>query len=157
MVGLINVDFADVRTVMSEMGMAMMGTGTAKGENRAYEAAHSALHSPLLEDIDLQGARGILVNITGGPDMSLGEFSAVGDTVEDMASDSATVVVGTVIDPQMGDELRVTVVATGLDKERAAAAPAPVKVVDNTGPTRSSSPPDPNHHCRRPDRGGEAG
>ncbi|MDY6829480.1 MAG: cell division protein FtsZ [Pseudomonadota bacterium] len=137
--GLINVDFADVRTVMSEMGMAMMGTGTAKGENRAYEAAHSALHSPLLEDIDLQGARGILVNITGGPDMSLGEFSAVGDTVEDMASDSATVVVGTVIDPQMGDELRVTVVATGLDKERAAAAPAPVKVVDNTGPEATTS------------------
>jgi cell division protein FtsZ len=114
--GMINVDFADVRTVMSEMGMAMMGSGTATGEDRARLAAESAIQSPLLEDINLQGARGILVNITAGPDMSLGEFSDVGDTIEEFASENATVVVGTVIDPDMGEELRVTVVATGLGK-----------------------------------------
>jgi cell division protein FtsZ len=113
--GMINVDFADVRTVMSEMGMAMMGTGRAVGENRAREAAEAAIHSPLLEDVNLEGARGILVNITAGIDLSLGEFSEVGDTIEEFASGDATVVVGTVIDPTMTDELRVTVVATGLN------------------------------------------
>ncbi len=112
--GMINVDFADVRTVMSEMGMAMMGTGHSKGENRAREAAEAAIRSPLLDDINLEGARGILVNITAGMDLSLGEFSEVGDTVEEFASNDATVVVGTVIDPDMSGELRVTVVATGL-------------------------------------------
>jgi len=117
--GMINVDFADVRTVMSEMGMAMMGSGSASGEGRARQAAESAVRSPLLEDVNLQGARGILVNITAGPNLSLGEFSEVGETVEDFASDNATVVVGTVIDPQMEDELRVTVVATGLGDSQA--------------------------------------
>lgn len=112
--GMINVDFADVRTVMSEMGMAMMGSGRASGEMRAKEAAEAAVRSPLLEDVNLQGARGILVNITAGPNLSLGEFSEVGETVEDFASDNATVVVGTVIDPDMEEDLRVTVVATGL-------------------------------------------
>lgn len=133
--GMINVDFADVRTVMSEMGQAMMGTGEATGEDRARIAAETAIHSPLLEDINLQGARGILVNITAGPDLSLGEFSDVGDTVEAFASDNATVVVGTVIDPEMGDKLRVTVVATGLGQgiERK----QPTKVVDN-GPAPTS-------------------
>lgn len=116
--GMINVDFADVRTVMSEMGMAMMGTGCAKGENRAREAAEAAIRSPLLDDINLQGARGILVNITAGMDLSLGEFSDVGDTIEEFASNDATVVVGTVIDPDMSGDLRVTVVATGLGAER---------------------------------------
>ena len=125
--GMINVDFADVRTVMSEMGMAMMGTGSARGENRAREAAESAIRSPLLDDINLQGARGILVNITAGLDLSLGEFSEVGDTVEEFASDNATVVVGTVIDPEMSDELRVTVVATGLGGE--VILEVPLKVV----------------------------
>jgi cell division protein FtsZ len=115
--GMINVDFADVRTVMSEMGMAMMGTGYARGENRAREAAEAAIRSPLLDDINLQGARGILVNITAGLDLSLGEFSEVGDTIEEFASDNATVVVGTVIDSEMSEELRVTVVATGLGTE----------------------------------------
>jgi len=115
--GMINVDFADVKTVMSEMGMAMMGSGRACGENRARIAAEAAVLSPLLEDIDLQGARGILVNITAGPELSLGEFSEVGETVEEFASDNATVVVGTVIDPGMGDEIRVTVVATGLGRQ----------------------------------------
>ena len=117
--GMINVDFADVRTVMSEMGMAMMGSGFASGEDRARVAAEAAIRSPLLEDIDLQGARGILVNITAGPNLSLGEFSEVGEVVEDFASESATVVVGTVIDSSMEDELRVTVVATGLGAEDA--------------------------------------
>ena len=116
--GMINVDFADVRTVMSEMGMAMMGTGKASGPNRAIEAAQHAVSSPLLEDVDLAGARGVLVNITAGLDMTIGEFEAVGNTVKDFASDDATVVVGTVIDPEMTDELRVTVVATGLGAEK---------------------------------------
>ncbi len=115
--GLINVDFADVRTVMSEMGMAMMGSGKATGENRAREAAESAIASPLLEDVNLSGARGILVNVTAGMDMSIGEFEEVGNTVKEFASDNATVVVGTVIDPDMTGELRVTVVATGLGRE----------------------------------------
>ncbi|RRJ85341.1 cell division protein FtsZ [Aestuariirhabdus litorea] len=126
--GMINVDFADVRTVMSEMGMAMMGTGVASGENRAVEAAEAAIRSPLLEDVDLQGARGILVNITAGVDLGLGEFSDVGNTIEAFASENATVIMGTVIDPEMEDELKVTVVATGLG----AAVERPVKVVDNT-------------------------
>lgn len=134
--GMINVDFADVRTVMSEMGMAMMGTGRARGENRAREAAEAAIRSPLLDDINLQGARGILVNITAGMDLSLGEFSEVGDTVEEFASDNATVVVGTVIDPEMSEELRVTVVATGLGGE---ADDAPLKVVESK-PAESVSP-----------------
>ncbi|MDX1697495.1 MAG: cell division protein FtsZ, partial [Thiohalobacterales bacterium] len=115
--GLINVDFADVRTVMSEMGMAMMGSGTSKGEDRAREAAEAAVASPLLEDIDLMGANGILVNVTAGLDMGIGEFEEVGNTVKEFASENATVVVGTVIDPDMRDELRVTVVATGLGSQ----------------------------------------
>ncbi|WP_304640753.1 cell division protein FtsZ [Pseudomonas sp.] len=132
--GMINVDFADVKTVMSEMGMAMMGTGHASGPNRAREAAEAAIRSPLLEDVNLMGARGILVNITAGPDLSLGEFSEVGSTVEEFASETATVVVGTVIDPELRDELRVTVVATGLG----ARVDKPVKVVDNTATAPST-------------------
>lgn len=114
--GIINVDFADVKTVMSEMGKAMMGTGVASGDNRAQEATELAIKSPLLDDVCLQGARGILVNITAGMDLNLGEFSEVGDIVRDIASDEATVVVGTVIDETMGENLKVTVVATGIDK-----------------------------------------
>ena len=126
--GMINVDFADVKTVMSEMGMAMMGTGHASGPGRAREAAEAAIRSPLLEDVNLEGARGILVNITAGENLSLGEFSEVGDTIEEFASDDATVVIGTVIDPSLKDEIRVTVVATGLGSVHA----RPTKVVDNT-------------------------
>ncbi len=132
--GLINVDFADVRTVMSEMGMAMMGTGVAKGEDRAREAAERAVASPLLEDVDLSGARGILVNVTAGLDMAIGEFEEVGNAIKDFASENATVVVGTVIDPEMSDELRVTVVATGLGQGQAAVAGQPVKLVVNKAP-----------------------
>ncbi|AEF02000.1 cell division protein FtsZ [Alteromonas sp. KS69] len=116
--GLINVDFADVRTVMSEMGKAMMGSGSASGPDRAEEASESAIASPLLEDIDLSGARGILVNITAGPDFAIDEFETVGNAVKAFASENATVVVGTVIDMEMTDELRVTVVATGIGAER---------------------------------------
>lgn len=137
--GMINVDFADVKTVMSEMGMAMMGTGRSTGENRAREAAEAAIRSPLLEDVNLQGARGILVNITAGIDLSLGEYSEVGSIIEEFASADATVVVGTVIDPELTNELRVTVVATGLGVAAAKSAapqkeskPAPTKVIDNT-------------------------
>lgn len=129
--GLINVDFADVRTVMSEMGMAMMGTGVASGEDRAREAAESAVASPLLEDVDLSGARGILVNVTAGLDMAIGEFEEVGNTIKQFASDNATVVVGTVIDPEMHDELRVTVVATGLGRGAESVSEQPVKLVVN--------------------------
>ena len=128
--GLINVDFADVRTVMSEMGMAMMGSGVASGEDRAREAAESAINSPLLEDINLLGARGILVNVTAGMDMSIGEFEEVGNTVKEFASENATVVVGTVIDPTMRDELRVTVVATGLGAQALQQKEPPMKLVE---------------------------
>ena len=116
--GLINVDFADVRTVMSEMGTAMMGSGLASGEDRAEEAAEAAISSPLLEDVDLAGARGILVNITAGMDISIDEFETVGNAVKAFASENATVVVGAVIDPEMTEDLRVTVVATGIGAER---------------------------------------
>ena len=128
--GMINVDFADVRTVMSEMGQAMMGSGSASGDNRAREAAEAAIGSPLLEDVDLQGARGILVNVTAGLDLSLGEFTEVGEVIEEFASEHATVVVGTVIDPELSGELKVTVVATGLNHKEPAEKPK--KVVDNT-------------------------
>ncbi len=112
--GLINVDFADVRTVMSETGMAMMGSGVSSGENRATEAAEAAISSPLLEDVDLTGACGVLVNITAGHNMSIGEFEEVGGVIKSFTQENATVVVGTVIDPELNDELRVTVVVTGL-------------------------------------------
>lgn len=129
--GLINVDFADVRTVMSEMGMAMMGTAVARGESRASKAAELAISSPLLEDIDLTGARGVLVNITAGLDLSIGEFEEVGELIKRFTSENATVVVGTVIDPEMREEIKVTVVVTGLGRaEEAPAAKA-------TGPVRN--------------------
>jgi cell division protein FtsZ len=130
--GLINVDFADVRTVMSEMGMAMMGTGTASGENRAKEAAESAVSSPLLEDIDLSGAHGVLVNITAGLDMSIGEFEEVGDVVKSFTSENATVVVGTVIDPEMTDQLRVTVVVTGLGQSSDSIESRRLRLIEST-------------------------
>ena len=131
--GLINVDFADVRTVMSEMGTAMMGTGVASGEDRAEEAAEAAISSPLLDDVDLAGARGILVNITAGLDINIEEFETVGNSVKAFASDNATVVVGAVIDPEMTDELRVTVVVTGIGAENKpdiTLVPSPVKKVE---------------------------
>jgi cell division protein FtsZ len=125
--GQMNVDFADVKTVMSEMGMAMMGSGTASGPNRAVEAARLAISSPLLDNVSLEGARGILVNITASENLTLGEFTEVGDIIEELASENATVVVGTAIDSSMGDEIKVTVVATGLGSLYEAAAPQPAR------------------------------
>jgi cell division protein FtsZ len=138
--GLINVDFADVKTVMAEMGMAMMGSGSSSGEDRAREAAEAAISSPLLEDINLAGANGILVNVTAGMDLSIGEFQEVGNTVKEFASDDATVVVGTVIDPDMTDRIRVTVVATGLGQS-ASQAESPMRIVRR--PARQAEP---NYH-----------
>ena len=114
--GLINVDFADVRTVMSEMGMAMMGTGAARGDDRAVAAAEAAINNPLLEDVNLSGACGILVNVTAGPNLTMREFNEIGDVVHQFASEDATVVIGTALDPELQDDVRVTVVATGLNR-----------------------------------------
>jgi len=130
--GLINVDFADVRTVMAETGMAMMGSGVASGENRARLAAEMAVSSPLLEDVNLSGAQGILVNVTAGMDLAIGEFQEVGAIVKQFASEDATVVVGTVIDPEITNELRVTVVATGLGR------PAPVAQMRTMTPAQKA-------------------
>ena len=113
--GLINLDFADVRSVMSNMGMAIMGTGVASGENRAVEAAQRAISSPLLEDNTIQGAHGILLNITGGPDMSLYEVNEASSLIQEEADDDANIIFGTVIDQNMHDEIRITVIATGFD------------------------------------------
>jgi cell division protein FtsZ len=131
--GLINVDFADVRTVMSEMGLAMMGSGTARGDDRAQAAAEAAISNPLLDEVNLAGANGVLVNITAGPDFTMREFDEVGRIVEEFASEDATVVVGTVLDPDMADEVRVTVVATGLGR---ASARMPVRGSDRNEPVR---------------------
>jgi len=116
--GLVNRDFADVRTIMSELGMAMMGTATASGEERGKAAAMAAIKSPLLEDVDLQGARGVLLNITTSSNVELGELYDVTDTVAEFVSADATVLWGHVIDDEMGDEMRVTMVATGLGAKR---------------------------------------
>jgi cell division protein FtsZ len=138
--GLINVDFADVRTVMAEMGMAMMGSGVSSGEDRAREAAESAISSPLLEDINLAGANGILVNVTAGTDLSIGEFQEVGATIKEFASAEATVVLGTVIDSEMTDRIRVTVVATGLGQQ-AKNSESPMRIV-----RRAAAQEEPNYH-----------
>lgn len=136
--GLINVDFADVRTVMSKMGLAMMGTGSASGENRAREAAEAAISSPLLENINLQGAQGVLVNISAGINMTIGEFEEVGDVIKSFTSDDAVVVIGTVVDGDLNDEMRVTVVATGLGQNPAAGT----KGKGLLGSTRADGTPD---------------
>ncbi|MBL8250400.1 MAG: cell division protein FtsZ [Candidatus Competibacter sp.] len=162
--GLINVDFADVRTVMAEMGMAMMGTGRAVGDGRAREAAEAAIASPLLENVNLSGAKGLLVNITSGMDLTIGEFEEVGNTIKELASDDATVVVGTAIDPEMHNELRVTIVATGIGQGAPAKQPVsrekeammpPFKLVQR------SSDPEPHFRAERtsgrPKAMGEAG
>jgi cell division protein FtsZ len=130
--GLINVDFADVKTVMSEMGAAMMGSGESSGDKRAREAAERAIRSPLLEDVNLAGAKGILVNITAGLNLAIGEFDEVGNTVREFADDDATVVVGTVIDPDMQNDMRVTVVATGLGETARVPIHKPTQVEEIT-------------------------
>ena len=151
--GLINVDFADVRTVMAETGMAMMGSGSASGEHRAKEAAEMAVSSPLLEDINLAGAHGILVNVTAGMDLSIGEFQEVGNIVKQFASEDATVVVGTVIDPELSNVVRVTVVATGLGRPASVRQPPVVHPRE-----RETAPPARESHSHRETpaaRGGE--
>lgn len=139
--GMINVDFADVRTVMAETGMAMMGSGHAKGENRARQAAEAAISSPLLEDVNLAGAHGLLINVTAGMDLRTSEFHTVGETVKQYASEDATVVVGYVIDHEMSDEIRVTVVATGIGRAQAKAVPHQPKVEVVQGSRRARPMP----------------
>jgi cell division protein FtsZ len=116
--GLINLDFADVRTVMAEMGLALMGAASASGENRAVEAAQKAISSPLLEDISIQGARGVLINITGGPDLCLHEVNEAASMIQEEAHDDANIIFGAVIDESLTDELRITVIATGFGEAR---------------------------------------
>ena len=128
--GLINVDFADVRTVMSEMGLAMMGSGTARGDDRAQAAAEAAIKNPLLEDVNLNGACGILVNVTAGPNLTMREFDEIGRIIHDFASEDATVVIGTSLDPDMKDDVRVTVVATGLNRANASRSQPPIRMVE---------------------------
>ncbi|WP_449427545.1 cell division protein FtsZ [Rhodanobacter umsongensis] len=128
--GLINVDFADVRTVMSEMGLAMMGSGTARGDDRAQAAAEAAIKNPLLEDVNLNGACGILVNVTAGPNLTMREFDEIGRIIHDFASEDATVVIGTSLDPEMKDDVRVTVVATGLNRAVASRQQPPIRMVE---------------------------
>ena len=145
--GRINVDFADVRTVMSERGMAIMGTGEASGEDRANEAVHRAIHNPLLDDIDLRDARGVVVNVTATTDLGIREFQTVGKVIRGFTAKESTVVIGTVADPDMGDQMRVTVVATGLG-----GAPAKPRIVSSapSGPARAGA-------AAGPARAGRAG
>jgi cell division protein FtsZ len=150
--GLINVDFADVRTVMAETGMAMMGSGASSGEHRAKEAAEAAVSSPLLEDINLAGAHGILVNVTAGMDLSIGEFQEVGNIVKQFASEDATVVVGTVIDPDLTNTVRVTVVATGLGRPASVRQVPPV-VHPRERETAASRDAHSHSHREAPGRG----
>jgi cell division protein FtsZ len=171
--GLINVDFADVRTVMSEMGMAMMGSGSARGEDRAVAAAEAAINNPLLEDVNLSGACGILVNVTAGPNLTMREFDEIGQVIHQLSSEDATVVVGTALDPELQDDVRVTVVATGLNRaasrqslrrEEAAVASRP-RIVARTGtddmpvdyaqPARPARPAPPEA-ARKPSMAAEA-
>jgi cell division protein FtsZ len=122
--GLINLDFADVRAIMAEMGMAMMGAAVAAGENRAVEAAQRAISSPLLEEVAISGARGVLINITGGPDLSLHEVNEAATLIQEEADEEANIIFGAVIDESMGDEVRITVIATGFGDRPGAARPA---------------------------------
>jgi cell division protein FtsZ len=135
--GLINLDFADVRTVMAEMGLALMGASSASGENRAIEAAQKAISSPLLEDISIQGARGVLINITGGPDLCLHEVNEAASMIQEEAHDDANIIFGAVIDETLTDEIRITVIATGFGETRAEKKPAPTV---STAPAHSPLP-----------------
>jgi len=129
--GLINLDFADVRTVMAEMGLALMGAASASGENRAIEAAQKAISSPLLEDISIQGARGVLINITGGPDMCLHEVNEAASMIQEEAHEDANIIFGAVIDESITDEIRITVIATGFGEMKEEKKPAPAPLLSN--------------------------
>ena len=135
--GLINLDFADVRTVMAEMGLALMGSATASGENRAVEAAQKAISSPLLEDISIQGARGVLINVTGGPDLGVHEINEAASMIQEEAHEDANIIFGAVIDENLTDELRITVIATGFTDNREERPP----VVVNLAPIASIPAP----------------
>jgi len=121
--GIVNVDFADVRTVMQNGGASIMGTGMGRGENRAMESVQQAISSPLLDNISITGATGVLINITGGEDLTLGEVTQISDVVKDAAGEEAEIIFGTVNDPAMHGEIRVTVIATGFDRDKAAETP----------------------------------
>ena len=122
--GLINLDFADVKTIMSRMGMAIMGTGIASGEGRARAAATAAVSSPLLEDASVEGARGVIINVTGGPDLTLAEVSEASDIVYSAAHEDANIIFGAVVDPDMTGKVKITVIATGFDRGRVDVSPA---------------------------------
>jgi len=145
--GLINLDFADVRTIMAEMGMAMMGAAVAEGENRAIEAAQRAISSPLLDDLSIQGARGVLINITGGNDLTLHEVNEAATLIQEEADDDANIIFGAVIDESMGDALRITVIATGFgEPERASVQPPQDAFLHQ----HASAPPPSHQDYRRP-------
>jgi cell division protein FtsZ len=141
--GIINLDFADVRTIMSGMGLALMGTGVGRGEHRAMDAAQKAIASPLLEETSIDGARGVLINITGGEDLTLHEVNEAASAVAEAADADANVIVGAVIDPALHDELRVTVIATGFDDRRLAAAAAPAAAAAAAGAAGAPAAPAP--------------
>ena len=146
--GLINLDFADVRTIMAGMGMALMGTGVGKGEHRAVEAAQKAVASPLLDETSIDGARGILMNFTGGPDLSLHEVEEAARIVQDAGDEEAHIIFGAVIDPSLQDEVRITVIATGFTERKESNQPAG-KVVDMARVSRTGSAPASGHWRRR--------
>ena len=137
--GLINLDFADVRSVMKGMGQAVMGTGIGEGENRATDAAQRAVSNPLLEDTSIEGARGVIVNITGGPDLSLAEASEATALITKVADPEANVIYGIVTDESMGDAVKVTVIATGFTRDRRKVASTPVDLVNYVGPGAQSN------------------
>jgi len=147
--GLINLDFADVRSIMAEMGLAMMGAASAAGENRAVEAAQRAISSPLLEDLSIKGARGLLINVTGGPDMSLYEVNEAASLIQEEAHEDANIIFGAVIDDQLNEEIRVTVIATGFGDMETRYAPRPVVTspitVPHTPPPAPTPIPTPTH------------
>jgi cell division protein FtsZ len=138
--GLINLDFADVRTVMAEMGLALMGAASASGENRAIEAAQKAISSPLLEDISIQGARGVLINITGGPDMCLHEVNEAASMIQEEAHEDANIIFGAVIDENITDEIRITVIATGFGEMKEEKRPAPTPLLSNLANIANAAP-----------------
>jgi cell division protein FtsZ len=146
--GLVNLDFADVRTIMSGMGMAMMGTGVGRGENRALDAAQKAVASPLLDDTSIQGAKGILINFTGGPSLSIHEVEEAARIVQEAAHDEANIIFGAVIDSSLDDEVRMTVIATGFAEKREVVSPGG-KVVDLPRPSKPSAPAGPAPWRRR--------
>jgi len=155
--GLINLDFADVRTIMSGMGMALMGAGTGKGQNRALDAAQKAVASPLLDETSIEGARGILINFTGGPDMAIHEVEEAAKIVQEAAHEEANIIFGAVIDDSLQDEVRITVIATGFTERKVEMSPTSSKVLEM--PPRPSRAPVPGPSWRRrlSDARGESG